>query len=380
MMHIIYLTNEYPKKGLNGGGIGSVVQFLGRQLVSKGIRVSVIGMNNSFISEMDNDNGVQIYRLAKSTWRYAKFYDNTKRILRKIEELNLVEKIDIVEGSELSFAFFPSRTSYKKIIRLHGGHHFFAIELNKKPALWRGYQEKSSFKRADKFIAVSNYVGSQTQKYLKYNFEYSTIYNCVDTDKFDLADSAIIIENSLLFVGTVCEKKGVRQLVQAIPLIMKKVPNIQLKIVGRDWRFKNGNSYIEYLRGFITEDIEKNIEIVGPVPHNKVSGFIEKSDVCVFPSHMEAMPITWLEGLAMGKKVVASKIGPGLELVKDNETGLLVNPYSPEDIAQKIIQILSNPKEAERRAINAREDILKRFDSFKIVEKNIKFYKSIIKK
>lgn len=127
----------------------------------------------------------------------------------------------------------------------------------------------------------------------------------------------------------------------------------------------------------LNEDLN-NINIFGPVPHTEVPTFIEKADVCVYPSHMEAMPIAWLEGLAMGKKVVASKIGPGLELVKDNETGLLINPYSPEDIAEKIIQVLSNEKEAEERAVNAREDILKRFNSDLIINENIEFYKSIL--
>ena len=191
-MHIVYLTHEYPKKGINGGGIGSVVQFLGRQLVLKGVRVSIIGMNNSHSNQNDNDQGVQIYRLAKSTWKFAKFYDNKRRVLEKIEKLNSVEKIDIVEGSELNFAFFPSAASYKKIIRLHGGHHFYAIELGKKPALWRGFQEKRSFKIGDGFIAVSNYVGEQTQKYLHYNFNYSTIYNSVDTEKFKQKDVSTV--------------------------------------------------------------------------------------------------------------------------------------------------------------------------------------------
>ena len=377
MMHIIYLTHEYPKKGLNSGGIGSVVQFLGRQLVLKGIQVSVIGMNNCYMDESEIDNGVQVYRLAKSIWKYAKFYDNTKRVLKKIEELNVIQKIDIVEGSELNFAFFPKKTSYKKVIRLHGGHHFFAIELNKKPALWRGYQEKASFKKADEFIAVSNYVGSQTQKYLKFNFEYSTIYNCVDTDKFNMADNTKVLDNSLLFVGTVCEKKGIRQLVQAIPIIKQKIPDVMLKVVGRDWKFKNGGSYIEYLRSFITNDVQKNIDIIGPVPHTEISNYIEKAAVCVYPSHMEAMPIAWLEGLAMGKKVIGGDIGPGKEAIINNVTGILVNPYSPEDIAKKIIELLLD-SDNNKMGIVARQDILARFNSDSIVNQNIAFYKSIL--
>ena len=377
-MHICYITSEFPTKGLNGGGIGSVVKFLGEKLVKKNITVSVVGFYNVSSEEVDVTKNINIYRLPKSKWKFARFFDNKKRLLRKIKEINAVCKIDIVEGSELNFAFFPKKTNYKKVIRLHGGHHFFAIELNKTPAFWRSYQEKKSFNKADNFIAVSNYVGNQTKKHLNIDFEFRTIYNTVDIDKFKNKNQLEFKKNSLLFVGTICEKKGVRQLVQAIPIIKKQYPDVILNIIGRDWKFPDGKSYIEYLKTFILNEDSNNINIIGPVAHAKVPEYIEKADVCVYPSHMEAMPIAWLEGLAMGKKVIASKIGPGFELVKENETGLLINPYSPEDIAEKVIEVLTNIKEAEKRAVNAREDILKRFNTDLIINQNIKFYKSIL--
>jgi glycosyltransferase involved in cell wall biosynthesis len=243
---------------MNSGGIGSFVQFLSRKLVKQGIKVSIVGLNNNNSYDEDHDLGVNIFRVPKSKWKFGKFYQHTKRILSKIEELSKIEKVDIVEGSELNFAFFPKKAAYKKVIRLHGGHHFFALELGEKNAFWRSYQERKSFSKADAYIAVSNYVGKQTQKYLKYNFPFRTIFNSVNTDKFKPDFDAKVEENSLLFVGTICEKKGIKQLIQAIPIIKKQIPNIQLNIVGRDWKFKDGSSYIEYLQS--TFCIDFNIE------------------------------------------------------------------------------------------------------------------------
>ena len=377
-MHICYITSEFPTKGLNSGGIGSVVKFLGEKLVVKNIDVSVVGFYNVVSEEIEVVSNINVYRLPKSKWKFTRFYDNKKRLLKKINEISSINTIDIVEGSELNFAFFPKKVNYKKVIRLHGGHHFFAIELNKKTAFWRSYQEIKSFKNADDFIAVSDYVGDQTKKYLNIDFNFKTIYNTVDTDIFKNNNPQEFKKNSLLFVGTICEKKGIRQLIQAIPIIKKQVPDVVLNIIGRDWRFPDGKSYIEYLKTFILNEDINNINIIGPVTHVEVPKFIEKTDVCVYPSHMEAMPIAWLEGLAMGKKVVASNIGPGIELVKDNETGLLIDPYSPKDIAEKIIKVLLNAKESEKRAVNARKDILKRFNSDLIINQNIEFYKSIV--
>jgi len=330
MKHIVYLTSEYPKKGLNGGGIGSFVQFLSRNLLKKGFKVSVIGINSTFDTEIENDDEISIYRLAKSRWKLAKFYDHTNRILKKINELDKEVPVDIVEGSE-----------------------------------------------ADHYIAVSNYVGSQTQKYLKFNFDYKTIYNSVDTDKFSMSKPENIKKNTLLFVGTVCEKKGIRQLVQAMQLIQKEVPTIKLKIVGRDWKDKAGNSFTTYLKTYINEELKEAIEIVGPVPHTEVSSYIEKAHICVYPSHMEAMPIAWLEALAMGKTLVASDIAPGHEAVINGVTGLLVNPFDIKGLASSIVEVLNN-KNFHIYGKAAREDIISRFNVDSIIAKNIEYYNKIL--
>ena len=287
------------------------------------------------------------------------------------------EPLDIVEGSELNFAFFPRITSYKKIIRLHGGHHFFANELDKKPAIWRSFQEKQSFKKADGYIAVSDYVGRQTQKYLHFKFNYSVIYNSVDTAKFHVADITKLQHNTLLFVGTVCEKKGIRQLVQAMPLIKKEIPSIKLKIVGRDLIDKNGKSYIAYLKSYIDSDLEENVQIIGSVPHSEIAKYIERAHLCVYPSHMEAMPIAWLEALSMGKTLIASDIGPGHETVINGVTGLLVNPFDIKGLASSIVEVLNN-KNFDIYGKSAREDIISRFNVDRIIAKNIQYYNKIL--
>ena len=373
-MHIVYLTHEYPKKDLNAGGIGSFVQFLARNLVKQNIRVSVIGINNESKDIVDVDGDISIYRLAKSNWKFGKFYDHTNRILSKINDLDKDESVNIVEGSELNFAFFPRTTSYKKIIRLHGGHHFFAIELNIKPAFWRSFQEKKSFKKAEGYIAVSDYVGRQTQKYLNFYFDYTTIYNSVDTDKFSMSNLASVEENTLLFVGTVCEKKGVRQLVQAMPLIKKEIPSIKLKIVGRDLIDKNGKSFTEYLKTYINNDLKNNIEILGPVPHVDIPNYIAKTHICVFPSHMESFGLVLLEALIMGKVVLASSIEPFKEIKGKEPIFEFVNEITPENISKKVIELLNSNNETLKMGELARENIFKRFNVDSIIAKNIQYY------
>lgn len=377
-MHIVFLTSEYPKENIANGGIGTFVKFLAEKLTLKDIKVTVLGINDIHLEEFKDDEGINVYRLKKSNWKFGKFIDQTKRIQSKLKEINKNCKIDIVEGSELNFAFFPKKTTYKKIIRLHGGHHFFAFELDKKPALWRGFQEKISFKKADEFIAVSNYVGTKTKQYLNYKFKYTVIYNSINLDGFYKSSFSKEIKGKLVFIGTVCEKKGVEQLIKAFALIRKKLPNVTLDIIGRDWSSSEISSYIGYLKENYSEIINKGISFKGTVPYQKIPGIIENAQICVYPSLAESFGLTIIEAMAMGKPVAASNIAPFKEITKDTSTVSFFNPFSIESISNSILNLLENDKVREQHGINNRQYILDKFDISKIVNKNIAFYESMI--
>ena len=372
-MHIVFLTNEYPSKTTSHGGIGTFVQNLARNLILQNIKVSVLGISNKEKKEVDN--GVAIYRIKQSSIKFGKFIINSAKIRKKLKEIHSVNPIDIVEGSELSFAFLPKSTSYKKVIRMHGGHHFFAITLNKKPALWRSFQELKSFKKADALIAVSNYVGETTKQLVKFNLQFEVIYNFIDLERFKKSDTDLKEENTIVFIGTVCEKKGVKQLVEAFPLIKKKFPNVKLYLVGRDWKSKEIDSYINYLKEMISADDLKSIIFSGSIPYEQIPVMLEKAHVCVYPSHMESFGLTVIEAMAMAKPIVYSDIPPFNELITDQMSGLKCNPLNPKDIAEKIVKLLDNSERANEIGNKARIEMLEKFSPEKIVNQNIDFYK-----
>ena len=66
----------------------------------------------------------------------------------------------------MSLAFLPKIKEIKYLIRLHGGHHFFAESEKRKINKWKGFQEKRSFKKADAFIAVSQYVNQEIEYFI----------------------------------------------------------------------------------------------------------------------------------------------------------------------------------------------------------------------
>jgi len=350
-MHICFLTNEYPKEGFPHGGLGSFVKTMANALVKNNIKVSVVGLNYTNEYAIDTENEITIYRLKKSRIKGLVWFFNAQSISKKIKEIHKNNPIDIVESAELGLAFLPKIKEIKYIIRLHGGHHFFAESENRKINWWKGFQEKRSFAKADAFIAVSKYVKEHTSKYLSYNNKkVEVVYNPID-DKLFSPLPIEVEQNNITFVGTVCEKKGVRQLIQAFPTIKEKFPNTILNIYGRDWKFPDGSSFIKMLQEKELPKINpynKDVFFKGSIDYNEIPAKYAKAAVCVFPSHMETLGLVAPEAMAMEKAVVFTELGPGPEVIKDGVTGFLCNPNKPEDIASKIIEVLKKPQTSKR--------------------------------
>src|SRR5687768_11891215 len=103
-MHIGFVTTEYPVKGKSHGGAGSFVRTLGIELVRNGHHVSVVGTD--YEKEVYfNDEGIEVYALGKSGWKFARFIDNSRRVNARLKEIHQARPLDILETPELGLAF-----------------------------------------------------------------------------------------------------------------------------------------------------------------------------------------------------------------------------------------------------------------------------------
>lgn len=381
-MHICIITHEYPKPGFVHGGIGSFVKTLAPKLVQNGVKVTIVGLNYENEYEYVEDRGVKIYRLNYKNISRLGWYFGAKETSKKIAEIHKNDPIDVVEASELGLFCIDKIKNIKYIIRLHGGHHFFAESENRKINFWKGFQEKQSFKKADAFIPVSNYVKIHTNKFLSFNNKPVELINYpIDIDFFS-PKITVVKKHSIVFVGSVCEKKGVRQLIQSFPYIKDQFPDATLEIYGREWFYPDGTSYTTMLTDVELPklgELSKDIYFHGLVDYDKIPEKYAMAHVCVFPSHMETQGLVAPEAMAMKKVVIFTKEGPGPETITAYETGLLCDPFNPEDIAEKINWVFSNETKAIEIENNARTYVLGKFSADAITKKNIDFFNSLIK-
>jgi Glycosyltransferase len=376
-MHICFLTNEYPIPGFPHGGIGSFLGVFCPALVSKGHQVSVInGTSGNFM--ITNRDGVEIYYVPFSKKRGIAWLHNNRAIDKQIKRIHEKKAIDIIEGSELSLAFLSKIPEIKYVIRLHGGHHFFAEGEQRPLNKWKAFQEKRSFKKADAFIGVSNYVVKHTSQFL--NLEprpVKVIMYPISLQRFKPASFNTIVPFRVVFAGTLIEKKGIRQLVQAMELVIAKFPKTELHIYGRDWKGLDGKSYKEKLITYIPPHLKGHFIFQGPVDQKELPEIYSKAHVCAFPSHIETLGLVAPEAMAMQRAVLYTTTGPGPEVVEDGESGWLCNPHDPNDIAEKLLDIFGNAEEMERRAIEGQKKINIQFNIRNILEENLSFYQDV---
>jgi glycosyltransferase involved in cell wall biosynthesis len=379
-MHICFLCNEYPPS--RHGGIGSLTQTLGRALTRNGCRVTVAGVYPIGKAIREEDEGVSVIRLPHSGVRGASSVINGYKLVRALKALNRQSPIDVVDGPELSFADFSLSGPATKVIRMNGGHHFVSTALGQRPAIWKGWQERRSFARANELCAVSEFVAETTREMLKLgNRPIEILPAPVDTERFKPRPEIHEEDGLIVFTGALCETKGVRQLIQAMPQIVAKIPRARLLIIGRDSVDPlTGASFKSLLKKLITPALKSRIEFGNFIENRLLPEILSRASVCVYPSHVEAHGIAVIESMAMGKAVVASRTGPGQELVEDDISGMLCNPHSPASIATKVINLLEDSQLRRQIGARARLRAVSKFSIETQLRPNIEFYQRCVER
>lgn len=375
-MHICFACPEYPPAP--HGGIGSFVQTLGRELVKRGHQVSAVGMYGygAHLEGEENDCGVRVIRVPSRGLPLLRVIPNRIRQRAAFFELNRQTPIDIIEGGELAFARTGGGLPGLKLLRMHGGPAFFDVRDTKQL-----YAERWSFRIADEICAVSQCVADGTRRLLGLGGRHiEVIPNPVNVDEFAPPLDGSEEEGLIVFTGTVTERKGVRQLIEAMPAILAEVPDARLEVYGGEANPAPTVPLTKVLQDSMPAQIASHVTWKGRVARGALPDVLRRASVCIYPSHIEAMPIGWLEGLATGKAVVASQTGPGPEIIDDGVTGLLCDPADPASIAGKVVRLLKDREERRRLGAAARKMCVERYSLPALVERNIQYYQRLLSK
>jgi len=184
--------------------------------------------------------------------------------------------------------------------------------------------------------------------------------------------------NMLLFVGRLAWVKGVRNLLQAMLMVLKENPNIKLVILGKGE--EQGDIIETAERLNIKDKIVYRFDFVDE--QERILHYAA-ADACVFPSIYEPFGIVSLEAMAMEKPVVVGArgvVGFKEQVVNGgvDQCGVHINGEDPSDIAWGINETLRNPEKAKNWGENGRRRVLEYFTWRKVAEETSKIYESLL--
>ena len=378
-MHIAFLTPEFPHpKMVSAGGIGTSILNLSKGLIGLGHEVSILvygQKDDTFFVE--NDISFYIIKNIKLS--------GFSRVLtqRKIEKLinSLVKqsKIDIVEAPDWTGITSIIKPICPMIVKLHGSDTYFC-HLDSRPVkFWNKFREKRALQNATGLLSVSQYTADLTKELFSLERDFTIIPNCIDINKFSTESATKVEENIILYFGTLIRKKGLLELPLIFNEVYKKNNKAKLIVIGRDASdiISGNHSTWAMMQSLFDVTALKNVNYIGSVAYDEIKAHVSSASVCVFPTFAEALPISWIEAMALEKAIVASDIGWAAEIIEDSVEGFLVHPKNHNLFADRILELLDNQKLRNQFGIEARKKVVQKFSIDVVAKQSADFYKKI---
>jgi glycosyltransferase involved in cell wall biosynthesis len=197
------------------------------------------------------------------------------------------------------------------------------------------------------------------------------VYNSSDLPEEKDAD---VNFNRITFAGRIHPSKGIDVLIKAMSIVIKKYPDLKLEIVGA---FLKGEAVQKYIQ--LTQDLglTNHIDFIGWKSKTELLDIFRNSYFTVVPSLAEAFGYVVIESFSVKTPVIGSNTGGIAEIIRDGKDGLLFPPGNHEELAQKMILLLSNTELRQQLSEYCHLRFKEHFESEKVLHKFIDYLQSI---
>jgi glycosyltransferase involved in cell wall biosynthesis len=413
LLRIGFFVYECPPQLV--GGLGTYAEYITRQYIDLGHDVTVFTLNNGNLKTNEVLRGVEVHRPqiadASNIWPFF-VADDLKKWGTNIKFFNDIFIYNILSATKFINNLIRKEHYKFDVVCVHDwlssiaglviknetnipvAFHVHSTEWGRSGG--QGSEVVSHFERAmaqnsDKIITVSYAMQENLIRHGWSPGKISVVWNGVDPDRYDpakiqKADAEQIRRNygipndwnMLLFVGRLAWVKGVRNLLQAMPLVLKEYPKTKLVILGKGDEQADVVQTAERLN--IKENVVYRFDFVSET--ERILHYAA-ADVCIFPSTYEPFGIVSLEAMALEKPIVVGArgvVGFKEQVVNggSEQTGVHINGEDPADIAWGIKQTLKDPGQARIWGEKGRKRALEYFTWRKVAEETLKIYESLL--
>lgn len=397
-MRICLISREFPPDS-GWGGIATFVHNLAVGLVEIGQQVEVVSLACGDEDRTEECSGVIVHRVS---WRneleaHQRFLTampyshnilkQTSSLWRKYAQLNNQSPFDVVETPEMfGESIFPAlsrRTAL--VVRLYTPHFkFIAQRLNNVgnsfDHQFLAMLERMTILSADLLTSPSDDLAQFVSEDVNYPRQsIQIIRNPLDVARFCPAGAKFTNSDrrpTILFVGRLEERKGIRYLIDAIPQVVAAIPQAKFVILGNDTAYAGKGSSVlaELKKSLERRNCTKHVQFIDRVPLEELPDYYRSADICVVPSLYDNSPYTCLEAMSCGKPVIGTSAGGIKEYVLDSKTGLIIPPADTNALAEAIIALLKDESRRQRFGEAARQHVLTNFNRLEIARQSVELY------
>jgi len=362
LMHCIYFPPEV-------GGLESHVYHLCRALAKLGHQVGIVtSASKPGLPSHEVMEGVEIWR----TWFPSRsplgwLAHSVGSIPRSVRAAG---GADVLHAQ--AFASIPPLQVARGVTRsplvatFHTSHFLVRAER----PLWQPVL-RSLVRAPDHVLAASREIAGVAER-LAPGTAVEALTNGVDTDMFRRVAPSLPkgTGKRIMVPRRLFRKNGVDVMVQALPRLLEKHPDVEVVVVGDGPE----RARLEALAGSL--GVGGAIRFLGARANQEMPGLLSSADLVVIPSRMEATSVAALEAMACEVPVAASDVG-GLPEIVDAEVGGLAAPDDPAALARTVGDLLGSP-DLRRRGEVARRRVIAHWSNRRLAERHLEIYRELV--
>ncbi len=413
-MRIGFFVWEYPPQIV--GGLGTYAEYITREFVQLGHDVTVFTLNSGNLKTREILKGVEVHRplIADASHVFPLFviedlknWGTNIRFFNDVFVYNILSATKFInnlirkEGygfdvvcvhdwlSSMAGLIIKNETDLPLIFHVHSTEWGRSGGQGSKVV---SHLEWETAQQADRIITVSHAMQEDLVRHGWPQSKINVVWNGVDPERYNPRNCNLeevealrkkydieSDEKIILFIGRLTWVKSVKNLIQAMPMVLEEYPKTKLLILGKGEEQKDVVETANRLG--IKDKVIYKFEFL---PEDERILHYAAADVCVFPSVYEPFGIVSLEAMAMEKPVVVGSrgvVGFREQVISSgpHQNGIHINGGDPADIAWGIKETFKDPYRAKMWGENGRKRVLEYFTWRKAAEQTLEIYNAVIR-
>lgn len=389
-MNILFVANEYPKRGKPTTGFPNYLYRVSLALIELGHKPMILTAGNADSHRIEQGIRIQtvmVPLIYGDRWRTAIYIYNAMQmgmaLNRKIGKIMKEVPIDVIQFPSLFglATFYHGKvpavlrlSSYAKIA-YPTSQTFSKIQVKVMTLA-----ERMSAKRCNAIFAPCKNTAEAFEKdcHRKVRVIETPFVNDVHEEELQFYDKQLVGKKYALFFGALYTEKGIFVIADVLKQFLENNPDYYFVFIGQEYKV-NGVGAARILREKAGKCVSRVI-ISNALPHNQLYPVISRAEFVVLPSLMDNLPNACIEAMYFQQVVIGTNGASFDQLIRHGENGLLCKIGDSADLLEKMETAVSMTKEEKQRMGELARNRVNKLKPRCAAQKLVYLYEYVIKK